>query len=112
MPDLYTVYELFKLNSFEFPFWIKPYGNPSTCLLVTGWSKVLGAKTYQGVPILKIASVVRDEAEIHSSSQEDFKETGQFVGVRHYLDKRTPVDPHSEKLLAVSAGSTKSWLPA
>lgn len=110
--ELFTVYELYKNNDSTFPFWIKATVNSQTCMLVTGWSKYIGAKSYQGTPILTVASVVRDEPEAHTTKQEDFIETGSFVGIQFYSDKKTRTNPQQEKLLSISAGSTRSWIAA
>ena len=50
--SLYTVYELYRENGAEFPFWIKGSSSAQTCLMVVGWSKFISAKAYQGIPKL------------------------------------------------------------
>ncbi|MEH6347002.1 MAG: hypothetical protein V7785_18045 [Bermanella sp.] len=110
--SLFTVYELYTNNGSEFPFWIKGSSSAQTCLMVVGWSKFVGAKTYQGVPIMDIGATRRAPPEMWDSKQEDFKESGTFVGIRYYTNKVTRTDPYNEQLLLVSGAASRSWLSA
>lgn len=109
---LYTVYELYIRSGAEFPFWIKGSSSAQTCLMVVGWSKFVGAKTYQGALIMDIGPDLRAPPEMWDFRQEDFKESGTFVGVRYYTNKVTRTDPSNEQLLLVSGATSRSWLSA
>ncbi|NVK44441.1 MAG: hypothetical protein HWE39_24685 [Oceanospirillaceae bacterium] len=106
--ELHTVYELFDLNNQVFPFYIRGDKSYQTCLKVIGWSKYLEAKSYQGVPSFKLASVIREVPESFSTKSEDFFESGTFVGIRVYADKETPVSI-DQSIISVTGASTRSW---
>lgn len=105
--DLFTVYEIYEQNESKFPFWIRATVNSQTCMFVTGWSKYIDDDVYKGIPHLTKSSIIWDTPEINNERKEDFLESGSFVGICYYSDKKTLIKPQSEKLISVEAGSTR-----
>lgn len=112
LDPLFTVYELFQQNDGLFPFWIKNWNEPETCLCVIGWSRFFNASSRGGVPHMKTEAKIRTAIEIPKDREHDFLETGTFVGYRYLMDKETLIGSLDNSPLVVAGASTRSWLPA